>query len=482
MSYILFSIPAESSSMQVESGKGAEFASDMYSFGVLLLFMHHPTGLVSLVPGMVPALPASIDPELGDLIRRLLILNPTQRPSAAAVLMHSYFRGTFVERLMEEGEVVEQNRKLEAVRNLLQQVRSENNTNLDKITVRREHIADDVLTYFMNMNLANIRANTRVIFVGEVGVDEGGLLTEMFSVFFENILGSDNEMFEFGDSTEQEGSGEYSRPSSSVVLPRASNASDDQLMKLRAFGRAMIKALYEGRRIGSRLSASVFKFITGTAPDMRDLQSFDPPTARSLQWMLATVGVDQFGMHFDTVDCPELGPVTDSNKSKFVRLKIEKVLVQSRKPQLTAIKNGFIEALNALSSDAAPFMSLLSHTDWRILLCGETAVSGQQVVSVLKFTGFPKKSLVPQWLKEIILASSEDHLRQFLVFVTGSPSVQTTSHGKIEINVKCQNRSLSLPIAHTCFYHLDLPDYKDKETLQSKLIFAFQNAATFEIV
>jgi hypothetical protein len=455
----------------------------MFSFGVLLLFMHYPASLTSLIPGTPPILPTSCDPELADLIRRLLVLNPSQRPTAAAVLMHPYFRGTFVERLMEEGEVVEQNRKLEAVRNLLHRVRSENHTNLEKITVRRDNISDDVLSYFMNMNLSTIRANIKVIFVGEVGVDEGGLLTEMFSAFFEDILSRTNDLFEFADSNDSYGAGEETRTTSSVVLPRSTGLSELQLEKLRAFGRAMIKTLYEGRRIGSRLSASVFKFITGTAPDMRDLQFFDPATARSLQWMLATVGVDEFGMHFEAVDCPELGAVTDANKAKFVRLKIDKVLVQSRRAQLTAIKTGFIEALNALSSDAAPFMSLLSHTDWRILLCGETAVSGPQVVSVLKFTGFPKKSQVPQWLKEFILSSSDDHLRQFLVFVTGSPSVQSgSSAGKIEINVKCQNRSLALPIAHTCFYHLDLPDYKDKETLQSKLIFAFQNAATFEIV
>ena len=50
----------------------------------------------------------------------------TLRPTAAAALMHPYFRSTFVERLLQEGEVVEQDRKLEAVRDLLHKVRQEN--------------------------------------------------------------------------------------------------------------------------------------------------------------------------------------------------------------------------------------------------------------------------------------------------------------------------------------------------------------------
>lgn len=42
--------------------------------------------------------------------------------------------------------------------------------------------------------------------------------------------------------------------------------------RYRAIGRIMVKCLLEGRRIGSRLAPSVFKFLTGTEPTLRDLQ------------------------------------------------------------------------------------------------------------------------------------------------------------------------------------------------------------------
>jgi hypothetical protein len=246
----------------------------------------------------------------------------------------------------------------------------------------------------------------------------------------------------------------------------------------------MVKALYEGRRIGSRLCPSVFKFLTGARPNMRDLQMFDPQTARSLQWILATAGVAEFGLHFESVGAPDIGPVTDINKQTFVSRKISSILVEQREPCLLAIKAGFIEALRALSEEAAPFMSLLSHTDWRVMLCGDPAVSAQQVLSAMRFSGFNKKSNVPTWLKEILLSFSEDYLRKFLVFVTGSPSLSSTGtgSGKVEINVRCQLRSGALPVAHTCFLHLDVPDYKDRDTLQAKLPYAIQNAQGFEVV
>lgn len=51
----------------------------------------------------------------------------------------------------------------------------------------------------------------------------------------------------------------------------------------------------------------------------------------------------------------------------------------SREAALEALKGGFAGALRDLSPGAAPFMGLLSHADWRVLLCGEEHVSGPQV-------------------------------------------------------------------------------------------------------
>lgn len=95
----------------------------------------------------------------------------------------------------------------------------------------------------------------------------------------------------------------------------------------------------------------------------------------------------------------------------------------------------------------SPFLVKIWSHSKHILICS-------QVNDSLKFLNFPKKSKIPTWLREIILSSSEDHLRKFLVFVTGSPSITPTTYQKIEINVRCQARSGSLPVAHTCFYHL----------------------------
>jgi serine/threonine protein kinase len=488
----------------VEAGGKAVFASDMYSYGVLLYYMHFPNKFSNVVAGNI-RIPSSTEPELTDLLEKLLSVDLSLRPTANTALMHPYFRTTFAEKLLRDGEVVEQDRKLEAVRSMLHRCRNDNRSNIDNVVIRRNNLVGDVLAYFRDTPLERIKSNLRVSFVGEPGVDEGGLLTELFSMFYELVFQGDGQLFEGStDSNKQidasamvdnldmledlEEDKVYSQYSS-VVLPTSKGGENPTVLQnLRAFGRAMVKTLYEGRRIGSRLCPSVFKFITSTNPNMRDLQTYDRETARSLQWTLATIGVEEYGLHFESVNAPELGAVNDSNKTRFVSMKIQQILVDSRMNQLLSIKAGFTEAMKALSEEAAPFLSLLSHADWRVLLCGETAVNGSQIISCLRFQGFPTKSSIPQWLKEIIMSSSDDHLRQFLVFMTGSPSIPSTysstlsSSSNIEITVRCQPRSNALPIAHTCFFQLDIPDYRSKDILQSKLIYAIQNTNTFEIV
>ncbi|CAN0487267.1 unnamed protein product, partial [Hapterophycus canaliculatus] len=76
-------------------------------------------------------------------------------------------------------------------------------------------------------------------------------------------------------------------------------------------------------------------------------------------------------------------PVTDGNKAEYVSAKARLILVESRKPALEALKGGFAAALRDLSPGAAPFMELLSHADWRVLLCGQEHVSGPQVNPLL---------------------------------------------------------------------------------------------------
>lgn len=58
-----------------------------------------------------------------------------------------------------------------------------------------------------------------------------------------------------------------------------------------------------------------------------------------------------------------------------------------RRRQLEAVRDGFLEAIDAMFQTAAPFLRLLSQADWRVLLCGQENVNAAQVIAVLTFKG-----------------------------------------------------------------------------------------------
>jgi len=142
-----------------------------------------------------------------------------------------------------------------------------------------------------------------------------------------------------------------------------------------------VKCLFDGRRIGSHFASALFKFLKDVSVDLQvgnsnllirslfatalfaavttttttipttsdddyldhhhhiycyqsfslqDLQDFDPQTATSLRWLLATSEVKGLGLHFEDVGLSHRGAVTERNKADYIRMKAQHILFQSR--------------------------------------------------------------------------------------------------------------------------------------------------------
>ena len=124
----------------------------------------------------------------------------------------------------------------------------------------------------------------------------------------------------------------------------------------------------------------------------------------------------------------------------------------------------------------------MSATDWNLLLSGEDDLTAEAVMSVLKFQGYSSTSRIPKWLPSLVQQFSPDNLRRFLIFCTGSPSLPPAVASSVEILVQRQPTSEALPVAHTCFFKLDLPDYSDQGIFQAKLMKAIRECGTFDRV
>ena len=63
---------------------------------------------------------------------------------------------------------------------------------------------------------------------------------------------------------------------------------------------------------------------------------------------------------------------------------------------------------------------------------------------------------------------------------TGSPALPPDA--SFEIQIRAQPRSAALPVAHTCFFHVDIPDYADENEFITKLSTANLECGTFDRV
>ena len=492
---------------EVAGGGGASAAADVYAFGAVLRWLWRATAAGGGATGGARAgAPAAGEDELRTLVARLLVADPRARPSAADVALHPYFTDSYVDRYVAGGDIVGVNAKLAAVRDLLAAVRSASRrVRADLAVARGPGLADRVLAFFGRDAVAARRRGgggedgaagvpparrpLRVTFEGEAGVDEGGLAREMFALFFEGALAPAAGLFE-------DAGGEVLLP---ARLPRGEGAAARAARadRLEAFGRALVAALYEGCGAPPRLGPSLFKYLAhgaahaaaGDGRALRDLQKFDPALGASLERMLARAPPDGQGWGLDFGDVSSSDDdagggaraVTEANKHAFVVLKVRRALVGRRRDALEAIRRGFVAALRELSPEAAPFLKLFSSTDWRVLLCADDdRLTPDRVLDALAFVGWPKRSVVPDALRRSVRAFDKDSLRRFLVFATGSPGLPSAPG--FEIQVRAQPRSPALPVAHTCFFHLDIPDYADEGEFVAKLTTAILECGTFDRV
>jgi E3 ubiquitin-protein ligase HECTD2 len=66
------------------------------------------------------------------------------------------------------------------------------------LEVRREHLLEDTLSKIINGNL-NFRKPLRVQFVGEPGIDEGGVRKEFFMLLIKQLFDPNFGMFTYNE-------------------------------------------------------------------------------------------------------------------------------------------------------------------------------------------------------------------------------------------------------------------------------------------
>ena len=132
------------------------------------------------------------------------------------------------------------------------------------IQVRREHLLQDSLEAIMSLDTLELKHVWRFQFLGEEGVDAGGLKREWFQLISEMLLDPDTGLWKCCGGNQM-----------SLQINQSSSVScDDDLLMYRFLGRVLGKAAFDRQLISGHLAPYLYKHLLGKLRTIEILDSY----------------------------------------------------------------------------------------------------------------------------------------------------------------------------------------------------------------
>ncbi|XP_025020411.1 probable E3 ubiquitin-protein ligase HECTD2 isoform X2 [Python bivittatus] len=307
------------------------------------------------------------------------------------------------------------------------------------VKVRRMHLVSDSLDE-LTRKRADLKKKLKVTFVGEAGLDMGGLTKEWFLLLIRQIFQPDYGMFTYHKDSH---------------CHWFSSLNCDNYSEFRLVGALMGLAVYNSITLDIRFPLCCYKKLLSPPivpcdqnipvgignVTIDDLCRVMPELAHGLNELLSYEGnVEEdfystfqvFQEEFGVIKCYDLKPggdkipVTNENRKEYVQLYVDFLLNKSIYKQFAAFYYGFHSVC------ASYALMLLRPEEVEILVCGSPELDMHALQKHTQYDGYQKTDL-----------------------------------------------TIRLPVAHTCFNQLCLPPYKTKKELKQKLTIGISNAEGF---
>ncbi|CAD2222144.1 C1 domain/Zinc finger, ZZ type/HECT-domain (ubiquitin-transferase), putative [Angomonas deanei] len=341
------------------------------------------------------------------------------------------------------------------------------------ITINRQRCLQESFTKMKGKK--SYRGSLRVRFEGEEGADAGGLSREWFQLLAKDIVNESYALFI------------HSSEASTFQPNPLSDVNAEHLEYFEFVGIILGMTIVHNVAIDLHFTRSVYRHMVGLQPIFLDLESVDPELYNNLQWMLKhdvtdielyfAVNYERFGEVMEE----ELMPggkdvlVTESNKLQYIRLLCEFHMTKRISPQLLHLLKGFYTVI--------PFEEIqnFSAQELELVICGVPDINTDDLRANTLYEGYSASSPQVRWFWEVVQTMTAEDKANLLQFATGASKVP---HGgfanlvgtgdlpqKFTISRWMESPEL-LPLAHTCFNKIDLPEYPSLEVLREKLMLA----------
>ncbi|KAK3137442.1 hypothetical protein QOZ80_5BG0452280 [Eleusine coracana subsp. coracana] len=361
-----------------------------------------------------------------------------------------------------------------------------------RLKIRRSRLLEDAFDQLSLLSEEDLKGPIRVAFINEHGEEEAGIDGGgIFKDFMENITRAAFDI-QYGLFKETVDHLLYPNPGSGLV-------HEQHLQYFHFLGILLGKAMYEGILVDVPFATFFLSKLKQKYNFLNDLPSLDPELYRHLLFLKHYNGdISELELYFVIVNneygeqCEEeLLPggremrVTNDNVITFIHLVANHRLNYQIRAQSTHFLRGFQQLIQK------DWIDMFSEHEIQILISGSIeSLDIDDLRSNTNYSGgyHPDHELI-EIFWEVLKSFSSDDQKKFLKFVTGCSRGPLLGFQYLEPKFCIQRAGVPgmeehgdrLPTSATCMNLLKLPPYKTKEQLQTKLLYAINSEAGFDL-
>mmetsp|Transcript_108597 Transcript_108597/g.188606 ORF Transcript_108597/g.188606 Transcript_108597/m.188606 type:complete len:772 (+) Transcript_108597:81-2396(+) len=355
------------------------------------------------------------------------------------------------------------------------------------LKVRRSAVIQDALQQLATLGSQQFKKPLKIVFDGEEGVDEGGVQKEFFQLLIEELYNEDFGMFERVEESRNFWFNKNSFEANlqfelfGIVLGLAIY---NQVILDIKFPRALYKKLMGGSRVELGLS-DLMDFQPSLAQGLINMLEFQPEPDMQFEDVFGPLRfVAQYECYGSMVEA-ELSeggkemPVTFENRMEYIQRYCDWIFTNAVQPQYKAFRKGFDQCIGDTL-----FRKLFRADELELVICGSVELDFEALQKVSQYQdGYTESSPVMIWFWEVVHSLSPEDKRNFLQFCTGCDRAPVGGLGRLPFIIsRAGPDSSMLPWVHTCFNHILVPEYSDKEKLDRLLRLAIQHSHGFGLM
>ncbi|XP_061370457.1 E3 ubiquitin-protein ligase UPL6-like isoform X2 [Gastrolobium bilobum] len=362
----------------------------------------------------------------------------------------------------------------------------------NQFRIRRDHILEDAYNQMSQLSEDDLRGLIRVTFFNEFGVEEAGIDGGgIFKDFMENITRAAFDV-QYGLFKETADRLLYPNPGSGMI-------HEQHLQFFHFLGTLLAKAMFEGILVDLPFATFFLSKLKQKHNYLNDLPSLDPELYRHLIFLKHYEGdISELELYFVILNNEygeqkeeELLPggknlrVTNENVITFIHLVANHRLNFQIRQQSSHFLRGFQQLIQK------DWIDMFNEHELQLLISG--SLDSLDVDDLRLNTnyagGYHSEHYVIEMFWEVLKGFSLENKKKFLKFVTGCSRGPLLGFRYLE-PLFCIQRAGGtatdealdrLPTSATCMNLLKLPPYRSKEQMETKLLYAINADAGFDL-